>query len=60
MAADVTAAGPEAVVAGMRTTFALAALLVLVAMVIALGRRDKARSPAISDPDPICGSPGAK
>lgn len=57
-AADVTAAGSEAVVAGMRTTFALAALLVLAALAIAIGRGGNTRSPAISDP--TCGSPGAK
>jgi EmrB/QacA subfamily drug resistance transporter len=38
-AADITAAHPEAVAAGMRTTFAVAALLMLAALAIAWPRR---------------------
>jgi len=37
--ADITAASPEAVASGLRTTFAVAALLTVVALAIAAGRR---------------------
>ncbi|MFF5210147.1 MFS transporter [Streptosporangium sp. NPDC000396] len=40
---DITTAGPEAVAAGMRTTFAVAAILIVVALAIAVGSRALAR-----------------
>jgi EmrB/QacA subfamily drug resistance transporter len=37
--ADITTAGPDAVAAGMRTTFAIAAVMMIVAFAVVLGRR---------------------
>lgn len=45
-AADITTAPPAAVAAGMRTTFAVAAILILLALAIAVGSRVLARRPA--------------
>jgi MFS family permease len=42
-AKDIATAPPEGVIAGMRTTFAVAAVLILVALAIAVGARRRAR-----------------
>ncbi len=46
--ADITTAGPEAVATGMRITFAVAAMLIVVALVIAVGtyRMPQAKAPS--------------
>jgi hypothetical protein len=44
---DVTTARPEAVAAGMRTTFAVAAILIVVALAIAVGGRALAARPSL-------------
>ncbi len=44
---DITTARPEAVATGMRTTFAVAAGLIVVALVIAVGSRALARRPSL-------------
>jgi MFS family permease len=46
---DVTAAHPEAVAFGMRTTFAVAAFLILVALAVAVGSRALAARPALPE-----------
>ena len=43
---DIATARPEAVATGMRTTFAVAALLIVVALAIAVGARARATRPA--------------
>jgi len=44
---DITAANPEAVASGLRITFAVAALLIVVALVIAVGSRALATRPSL-------------
>jgi len=44
---DITAANPEAVATGLRITFAVAALLIVVALVIAVGSRALATRPSL-------------
>ncbi|MBI3145727.1 MAG: MFS transporter [Pseudogulbenkiania sp.] len=44
---DITTASPEAVATGMRITFAVAALLIIVALAIAAGSRARATRPAL-------------
>ena len=44
---DITTARPEAVATGMRITFAVAAILIVVALTIAVGSRALARRPAV-------------
>jgi MFS family permease len=44
---DITAASPEAVATGLRITFAVAALLIVVALVIAVGSRALATRPSL-------------
>jgi EmrB/QacA subfamily drug resistance transporter len=44
---DITTAHPEAVAAGMRTTFAVAAILIVVALAIAVGSRALATRPSL-------------
>jgi hypothetical protein len=51
-AGDVGGASPEAAAIGMRVTFAVAAALVVVASIIALGSLDLARSARRSEPAP--------
>ncbi len=46
---DITTAPPEAVAAGMRITFAVAAILIVVALAIAVGRRALATRPSLSE-----------
>lgn len=46
---DLTTARPEAVATGMRITFAIAAVLTIVALVIALGSRSLATRPSLSE-----------
>jgi len=44
---DITTARPEAVAAGMRMTFAVAALLIVVALAIAIGGRALVTRPSL-------------
>jgi len=44
---DITTARPEAVAAGMRTTFAVAAMLIVVALAVAVGSRALATRPSL-------------
>lgn len=44
---DITTARPEAVATGMRTTFAVAAILIVVALIIAVGSRVLATRPSL-------------
>jgi len=44
---DITAANPEAVATGLRITFAVAALLIVAALVIAVGSRALAMRPSL-------------
>ena len=44
---DITTARPEAVTAGMRTTFAVAAMLIVVALAVAVGSRALATRPSL-------------
>jgi hypothetical protein len=46
-AADITTANPEAVASGMRGTFAVSAILAVVALVIAVGSRAIAATAAV-------------
>src|SRR3546814_3677785 len=46
---DITTAPPEAVAAGMRITFAVAAILIVVALAIAVGSRALAPRPSLAD-----------
>ena len=45
---DITTARPEAVAAGMRITFAVAAILIVVALVVAAGSRALTTRPSLS------------
>jgi hypothetical protein len=47
-ASDITMAHPEAVANGMRITFAVAAILIVVALAIALGSRALTTRPSLS------------
>lgn len=46
---DVAAAGPEAVATGMRVTFAVGAMLIVVALAMAVGSRALATRPALAE-----------
>ncbi|MEI6724903.1 MAG: MFS transporter [Actinomycetes bacterium] len=48
-ATDITTARPEAVAAGMRITFSVAAGLIVVALIIAVGSRGLSRHPLVPD-----------
>jgi hypothetical protein len=49
---DITTARPEAVAAGMRITFAVAAFLVVIALIIAVGSRVLATDPPVPEDVP--------
>jgi EmrB/QacA subfamily drug resistance transporter len=49
-AVDITAASPEAVATGMRITFAVAGVLIVIALAIAVGSRARATQPASPSP----------
>ena len=51
-AIDVTTAEPEAVSTGMRTTFAVAAALIIVALAIAMGSRALTARPSLPEDAP--------
>jgi hypothetical protein len=46
---DITTARPKAVAAGMRITFAVAAMLIVVALAIAVGSRALTTRPSLSE-----------
>jgi EmrB/QacA subfamily drug resistance transporter len=48
LATDITMASPDAVTAGMRTTFVVAAILIVVALAVAVGSHRRQRSSAAS------------
>jgi len=51
-ATDITTARPEAVAAGMRVTFGVAAILIVVALAIAVGSRALATHSALRRDEP--------